>query len=304
MPLHLPCHHACDPLTRGACGVDGRERLVAPRAPSVVVCAQRRDDLRMPPCCGSEDQAAALVLDTAPRVPGESPTIRQQHTGASRGGLGHKRLGRGRVGGQDHRGGGITPPSHRGMACNGRRRDPCAASRPYLAQAVVEGTGAPILPDKRATRGTGASRGTAAHLARQGPDEPRGHGAGHIGTVGRGHVGIEGLVSDGGAPSGMEAAGEIGPRLDGRAGTGGRQRQAQAPRRADALAATTLLRCTTGVEPRCGQHPWALVSNHAQVSVVHLARLSWSLQPYAQEEFRRDRNKNQQQKQILKSTYL
>ena len=97
---------------------------------------------------------------------------------------------------------------------------------------------------------------------------------------------------------------EIGQRLDGLAGTGGRQRQAQAKRRDDALAATKLRLCATGVEQGFGKHPLELVSNHAKLSVVHLGLLSLSLQQHTQEEFRMDRNKNPQQNQILKSTYL
>src|SRR5207302_8206989 len=41
-----------------------------------------------------------------------------------------------------------------------------------------------------------------------------------------------------------------------------------------------------------------------KLSVVHLRLLSLSLQQHTQEEFRMDRNKNPQQNQILKSTYL
>src|SRR5207245_6747627 len=85
---------------------------------------------------------------------------------------------------------------------------------------------------------------------------------------------------------------------------GGCQSQAQAKRRDDALAATKLHLCATGVEQGFGKHPLELVSHHAQLSVVHLRLLSLSLQQHTQEEFRMDRNKNPQQNQILKSTYL
>jgi len=40
------------------------------------------------------------------------------------------------------------------------------------------------------------------------------------------------------------------------------------------------------------------------LSVVHLGLLSLSLQQHTQEEFRMDRNKNPQQNQLFKSTYL
>jgi hypothetical protein len=58
---------------------------------------------------------------------------------------------------------------------------------------------------------------------------------------------------------------EIGQRLDGLAGTRGGQSQAQAKRRDDALSATKLHLCATGVEQGFGKHPLELVSNHATV---------------------------------------
>jgi len=93
---------------------------------------------------------------------------------------------------------------------------------------------------------------------------------------------------------------EIGQRLAGLAGTGGGQREAQAKRRDEALSATKLRLCATGVEQGFGKHPWALVSNQAQLAVIHLGLLSLSLQQHTQEEFRMDRNKNPQQNQLLK----
>ena len=69
---------------------------------------------------------------------------------------------------------------------------------------------------------------------------------------------------------------EIGQRLDGLAGTGGRQRQAQAKRCDDALAATKLRLGATGVEERFGTHPLELLSNHAQLSVIHRGLLALS----------------------------
>src|SRR5207244_6760468 len=44
------------------------------------------------------------------------------------------------------------------------------------------------------------------------------------------------------------------------------------------------------------KHPLELVSDHAQLSVIHRGLLSLSLQQHTQEEFRMDRNKNLQQK--------
>jgi hypothetical protein len=72
----------------------------------------------------------------------------------------------------------------------------------------------------------------------------------------------------------MEAAVNIGDRLARLAGTGRRQRQAQAPWRDDALAATKLPVFAPGVQQRFGQHPWELLSDHAQVSVIHRGLLS------------------------------
>jgi len=97
---------------------------------------------------------------------------------------------------------------------------------------------------------------------------------------------------------------EIGQRLDGLAGTGGGQRQAQAKRGDDALASTKPHVFATGVEQRFGKDPLELVHDHAKLSVIHLGLLSLFLKQHAQEEFRMDRKKNPQQNQIFKSTYL
>ena len=110
--------------------------------------------------------------------------------------------------------------------------------------------------------------------------------------MGLGQLVIKGFIGNGGAPEGIEGAVEIGDGLDGLAGTGGRQRQGQAKRRDDALAATKLRLCATGVEQGFGKHPLELVSNHAKLSVIHLGLLSLSLQQHTQEECRMDRKKN------------
>jgi len=103
----------------------------------------------------------------------------------------------------------------------------------------------------------------------------------------------------------MEAAVEIGQRLDRLAGTGGRQREAQAKRRDDTLAATKLLRCATGVEQGFGKHPLELVSNHAQLSVIQRGLLALSPKQHAQEEFLMDHHKNPQEIKYLKvPTYI
>src|SRR5215471_10820278 len=93
---------------------------------------------------------------------------------------------------------------------------------------------------------------------------------------------------------------EIGQRLDGLTGTGGRQRQTQAKRRDDALAATKLRLGATGIEQRFRKHPLELVSHHAKLSVIHRGLLSWSPKPHIQQEFRMDRKKNPQQIKYLK----
>src|SRR5438128_9097895 len=114
------------------------------------------------------------------------------------------------------------------------------------------------------------SFGESEHLERHLTDEPFRHGPGEIGKVGLGHLVIEGLVGDGSAKEGIEATVEIGDRLDTLAGTGGRQSQAQAKRRDDALASTKLHVFTTGIEQRFGKDPLELVNYHAKLSVIHL----------------------------------
>jgi hypothetical protein len=97
---------------------------------------------------------------------------------------------------------------------------------------------------------------------------------------------------------------EIGDRLHTLAGTSRRQRQAQTKGGDDALASTKLHGFATAVEQGFGKDPLELVSDHAKLSVIHRGLLSLSLQQHTQEEFRMDRNKNPQQNQTLKSTYL
>src|SRR5712691_12324540 len=161
MRLDLPCHHACDPLTLGECGVDGLARLVAQRTQACVVFATRLDDLRMHPRFGPDEKETALGLYAAPRVQVDIATSSEEQTGAQRGWRGQKRLLIGCVGCQDHGGGGITEQVHGGMECDGRRLDHCEASGKHLTQAVMDGKRAAILQDKMAKLGTGASLGTA-----------------------------------------------------------------------------------------------------------------------------------------------
>src|SRR5438445_12624169 len=111
----------------------------------------------------------------------------------------------------------------------------------------MEGKGAALLQDNRAKLGKGAALRKAEHCERHVPDEPRGHGAGEISKAGLGHWVREGVGGDSGAPEGIAAAVAIGQRLDGLAGTGGGQSEAQAQRRDDARSATKLCLCATGV---------------------------------------------------------
>src|SRR5262249_34037744 len=135
-------------------------------------------------------------------------------------------------------------------------------------------------------------------------DEPFRHRPSEIGKVELGYLVIEGFVGAGGSKKGIEATVEIGDGHDPLAGTDRRQRQAQTKGRDEALTATKLHVFATGIEQRFGKHPLELVSDHAKLSVIHRGLLSLSLQQHTQEEFRMDRNKNPQQNQTLKSTYL
>ena len=205
-----------------------------------------------------------------------------------------KRLCTGRVGGQDHGGRRIAEQIHRGMECDSRRFHDFETSRKHLTQAVVDGKGTPVLHDDVAKRGKRVSFGEPAYFERPLTDEPFRHGTGEIGTAGLGHLVREGLGGDAGAKEGSEAAVEIRARLDTLAGTGRRQRQAQAKRGDDALASTKRHGFATGVEQRFGKDPLKLVRDHAQLSVIHLGLLSLFPKQHAQEEFRMDRNKNPQ----------
>jgi hypothetical protein len=168
----------------------------------------------------------------------------------------------------------------------------------------VDGKGTPVLHDDVAKRGKRLALSEPEPCEGHRTDEPFRHGTGEIGKVRLRHLVIEGLGGDGGTKERMEAAMEIGDRLDTLAGTGRRQRQAQAQGRDDALTATTCPVFAPGVEQRCGKHPLELVSDHAQLSVIHRGLLSLYPQQHAQEEFRMDHYKNPQRNQILKNTYL
>jgi hypothetical protein len=302
--LHLPYHHAVDPLTLGECGVDSLERFVAQRAQSCTVCAPRLDDLRMHPRFGSDEQEAPRVLDAAPRVPVERATIREPQTGAPRGRRRQKRLCLGRVGAQDHRGGSLPQQFHRGLEVACRWLDRFEAPRQDFAPAVMEGKGTPILDDDVAKLCTDSSLGE--------PEDFQGHLAHETGSSGAhasskvwlGPLVIERFGGNGRVKQRMEAAMEIGQGVDAMAGTGRRQCQAQTKRRDDPRTPRKLPVFAAGVAQRFGKHPLELVSHHAKLSMIHLGLLSLFLKQHAQEECRMDHRKNLQQNQILKSTYL
>jgi hypothetical protein len=168
----------------------------------------------------------------------------------------------------------------------------------------MQSQGAAVLEDDVAELANGTPCFTSEHWQRHVTDElcrPRPRA---IGTVGLGHLVIEGFVGAGGAPEGMEGAVEIGNGLDVLAGTGGRQREAQAQRGDDALALAKPNVLGAGVQQRLGKDPLAFVSNQSKLSVIHRGLLSWSPKPHTQLEFRMDLHKNPQQNQMLKSTYL
>ena len=122
------------------------------------------------------------------------------------------------------------------------------APRKHLTQAVVDGKGTPVLQDDVTKLGKRASFFEPQHFQRHVTDEPCRHGPSEIGKVGLRHLVVESLVGDGGAKEGVETTMEIGDRLDPLAGTGRRQRQAQAKRREDALASTKPHVFATGIE--------------------------------------------------------
>jgi len=304
LSVHLPPDHECDPLAFGECGVDGLQRLGAQRAQAFAVFAKRLHDVGMHPSFGPDEQDATLSLHAAQRVHIDGAAIRKHPTASQCGWLGPERLCIGCIRGQNHHRRGIAQQVHRRRECDRGGLDHCEAPGKDLTQTVMDSKRAAILQDKGAKRGKRAAWRASEDFARHVPNEPRGHGAGDIGQVGLGHLVIQGLVGDGGAPEGLEAAVDIGNRLDPLAGTGCCQCQAQAKRRDDALASTKRHVFATGIEQWFGKHPLARVSDHAQVSVIHLGLLSLSFKQHGQEEFRMDRHRNPQQNQILKSTYL
>ena len=91
-------------------------------------------------------------------------------------------------------------------------------SREPLTQASMDGKGTPVLNDAMAQRGKRLACGEPEHFERQRTHEPCCHGTREISKVGLGHLLIEGLVGDGSAKEGIEAAVQIGDGLDTLAG--------------------------------------------------------------------------------------
>src|SRR5262245_36621646 len=100
------------------------------------------------------------------------------------------------------------------MEFNRRGLDDFEASGKHLAQAVMDGKGAPVLNNDVAKLGKRLSSFEPEHFQRHVTDEPFCHSPGKIGKVELRHLVIEGLVSNGRAKEGIEAAVEIGDRLD------------------------------------------------------------------------------------------
>jgi len=80
---------------------------------------------------------------------------------------------------------------------------------------------------------------------------------------------LDRLVREGRVKQRLTAPVEISQRLHALAGTGRRQREPQATGGHGPLPAAKRPVFATGGEQRCGKHPWARVSDHAQVSVIH-----------------------------------
>src|SRR5262249_30456958 len=137
---------------------------------------------------------------------------------------------------------------HGRMEFDSRRFDDFEAPGKHLAQAVMDGKGAPILNDDVAKLSKRLSFFEPKHFQRHVTDKPFRHRTSEISKVGLGHLVIEGLIGDGSAKEGIEATVEISDGLDPLAGTSRRQRQAQAKRGDDALTSTKLHGLATSIE--------------------------------------------------------
>src|SRR6266705_5280955 len=168
----------------------------------------------------------------------------------------------------------------------------------------MDGKGSPILDHDVAKLRKDPSLGESEDFQGHLTNETGGRSAHEISKVRLRQLVIECFVGNRRVKQRIKAPVEICQGFDAMAGTSRRQCQAQTKRRDDPHAPIKLHVFAAGVEQHFGKHPLELVSNHAKLSVIHLGLLSLSLQQHAQEEFRMDHNKNPQQNQILKSTYL
>src|SRR6266446_2156627 len=105
----------------------------------------------------------------------------------------------------------------------------------------------------------GPSLGKPEDLERHVPDEPRRHGTGEIRQTWLRPLVIERFVRDGRVKQRMKAPMEISERLNTLAGTGRRQREAQAKWGNGPLPAAKLHVFATRVEQRFGKDPLELV---------------------------------------------
>jgi len=76
--IHLPLHHAVNPLAFGELGVYRLERLVAQRAQPFAVFTQRLDDLRIHPSFGPDNKAAPRLSQATQVVQIDLAAIGQQ----------------------------------------------------------------------------------------------------------------------------------------------------------------------------------------------------------------------------------
>jgi len=304
LSISLPPHEKLDALTFRQLGVESLEGRVPERTQACAILPDRFDDLWMHPRFGPDEQEAVRILHATHRAQIEGASIGKSQRVLQGGRLGQKRLRIGCIRGQDDGRGGITKPIHRRMQFDRCGLDGFATPGEHLTEGLMDRKRTAILDDDVAKLRKGPPPGEPEDFERHVPDESRGHGAGEISQTWLRHLVIERFVRDGRVKQRMKAPVEISQRLHALAGTGRRQRETQAKGGNGPLPAAKLHVCATGVEQRFGKHPLALVSDHAQLSVIHRELLSLYQKQLTQLEFRMDPYKIQQQNQILKSTYL
>jgi hypothetical protein len=304
LSISLPPHEKLDALPFRPLGVERWAGRVPERPQACAILPERCDALGMHPRFGPDEHAAVRIRPATPRAPIEGAALGKSQRVLQGGRRGPKRLRIGCRRGQDDGRGGITPPIHRRMPCARCGLDGFATPGEHLTEGLLERQRTAILDHDVAQRRTGPPPGAPEDVERHVPDESRGQGAGAISQTWRRHVVRERFVRDGRVTQRRKAPGDISQRLHALAGTGRRQRATQAQGGHGPLPAAQLHVFAPGVAPRFGTPPLALVSDHAQLSVIHRALLSLYQKQLTQLEFRMDPYKIQQQNQILKSTYL